>query len=378
MARILLCGIASCLLSSSALGQRSDVPELTQEQADSRTVIGVANEYLAAGAEAIRARQYDDGIRLTKLGLDRPTSPRDRAAALSNLCAAHAAKNEPDTAIGYCTESLGINDANWRAYSNRAYAYYLKREFDQADSDLDVALSINPNAQTDAADSRHDERAAAARPRHDGGTPIARWATHCGSRGRGRVSRDREPSCERRTRRRSIPSARGAASSGGIPSSVTSACYSTSARSGLARLARVENEAVPAWTGSTPWILEDRADAFRRSADRTAIHGRPAPRQSRRQLANADGDRRLVVRRLRRRGRSRDERAARSRAASGAAARDGDAALSDRGDPRSEAGACRHVFSRRRDGRHRRAGDHRAIGRSVSRADTRGAESFAL
>ena len=147
MARILLCGIASCLTFSAALGQRSEIPELTQEQADSRTVLGVSNEYLAAGAEAIRAKQYGEGIRLTKLGLDRPTSPRDRAAALSNLCAAHAAINEPDTAIGYCTESLGINEANWRAYSNRAYAHYLKRQFEQADADLDVALSINPNAR---------------------------------------------------------------------------------------------------------------------------------------------------------------------------------------------------------------------------------------
>jgi tetratricopeptide (TPR) repeat protein len=147
MVRIIVCGTASCLMLGPALGQRSDTPELTQEQPDSRTVIGVANEYLAAGAEAIRVKEYDEGIRLTKLGLERPASPRDRSAALSNLCAAHAAKNEPDVAIGYCTESLGINDANWRAYSNRAYAYYLKRMFDQADADLDVALSINPNAK---------------------------------------------------------------------------------------------------------------------------------------------------------------------------------------------------------------------------------------
>ena len=55
MARILLFGIASCLVLASANGQRSDVRQITQEQADSRTVLGVANEYLAAGAEAIRA-----------------------------------------------------------------------------------------------------------------------------------------------------------------------------------------------------------------------------------------------------------------------------------------------------------------------------------
>jgi tetratricopeptide (TPR) repeat protein len=145
--RILICGMASCLMLGPALGQRSQVPELTQNQPDSRTVLGVANEYLAAGAEALRLKEYDEGIRLTKIGLERPTSPRDRAAALSNLCAAHAAKNEPDPAIGYCTESLTINDANWRAYSNRAYAYYLKRMFDEADKDLDVALSLNPSAK---------------------------------------------------------------------------------------------------------------------------------------------------------------------------------------------------------------------------------------
>ena len=146
MARTLFSAIALLLALRTALGQPR-VPEITQEQADSRTVIGVANEYLSAGAEAIRLKQYDEGIRLTKQGLERPTSPRDRAAALSNLCAAHAAKNQPDLAIGYCTESLAINDANWRAYSNRAYAYYLKRSFDEADKDLDIAISINPNAR---------------------------------------------------------------------------------------------------------------------------------------------------------------------------------------------------------------------------------------
>jgi tetratricopeptide (TPR) repeat protein len=139
-----VCGIAACLIAGSSAGQG---PQLTQEQADSRTVFGAANEYLAAGADAIRLKQYDEGIRLTKLGLERPASPRDRAAALSNLCAAHAAKNEPDVAIRYCTESLAVNESNWSAYSNRAYAYYLKRMFDEADADLDVALTLNPSAR---------------------------------------------------------------------------------------------------------------------------------------------------------------------------------------------------------------------------------------
>ena len=100
MVRAIVFGMASCLMWSSALAQRQAIPELTQQQAQSKTVLGVTNEYLAAGAEALRLKDYDEGIRLTLLGLDRPTSPRDRSAALSNLCAAHAAKQEPDIAIG--------------------------------------------------------------------------------------------------------------------------------------------------------------------------------------------------------------------------------------------------------------------------------------
>jgi tetratricopeptide (TPR) repeat protein len=144
--RLLTFGFSLFFGASAGWGQPTDT-KLTQKQADSRTVIGVSNEYLAAGAEAIRARQYDDGIRLTQMGLERSASPRDKAAGLSNLCAAHAARGEPDLAITRCTESIAINDTNWRAYSNRSYAYYLKGQYAQADSDLAVAIGINPAAR---------------------------------------------------------------------------------------------------------------------------------------------------------------------------------------------------------------------------------------
>jgi tetratricopeptide (TPR) repeat protein len=141
----LLLVVTAFAAASTAVAQK--VPELTQEQADSRTVLGVENEYLTAGAEAIRLRQYDEGIRLTHLGLERPTSLRNRSAALSNLCAAHAAKRQPDIAIDYCTQSLELYNESWHAYSNRAYAYYLKKMFEQADADLDMALALNPGAR---------------------------------------------------------------------------------------------------------------------------------------------------------------------------------------------------------------------------------------
>ena len=141
MARAFYTGLAVGFVANLAVAQDP------QQTPDSRTVLGGGNEYLSAGADAIRAGSYEDGIRLTGLGLQRSPSPGDRAAGLSNLCAAYAAKGEPDPAIRYCTESLALNENNWRAYSNRAYAYLLKRLFPEASADLDAAEKISPNAR---------------------------------------------------------------------------------------------------------------------------------------------------------------------------------------------------------------------------------------
>ncbi len=138
MGRNVLAGFACCLVASTVWAQ----------QADNRTIIGAGNEFLSAGSFAIRMGQYDEGIRLTNLGLTRYQPSRsDRASALSNLCAAHAANGDPDLAISYCDESVGMEDRNWRTYSNRAYAYFLKGMLRQAESDLQLASDINPNAR---------------------------------------------------------------------------------------------------------------------------------------------------------------------------------------------------------------------------------------
>lgn len=116
-------------------------------QPESRSVLGERNPLLAAGADAIRAGRYDDGIRLTLQGLESETvSPRLRSAALANLCAAHAANGAPDTALGFCAESLAIDERNWRAYSNRAFAYWLKEMYAEASADIEAASAIAPDA----------------------------------------------------------------------------------------------------------------------------------------------------------------------------------------------------------------------------------------
>ncbi len=106
-----------------------------------------SNEYLFAGADAIRAGQFDDGIRLTMIGLERPgVSRRNRAAGLANLCAAYVSKREPDTALPYCDESLGITSDNWRVLSARSQAYFLKGFLAESVRDHAAAAAINSDA----------------------------------------------------------------------------------------------------------------------------------------------------------------------------------------------------------------------------------------
>ena len=113
-----------------------------------RTIIGNGNEFLTAGTFSIRMGQYEEGIRLTELGLTRyQPSRRDRSVAQSNLCAAYAARGEPFVAIDYCTESIRLEEGNWRAYNNRAYSYYLLGKLSEATVDLDMAAQINSDAR---------------------------------------------------------------------------------------------------------------------------------------------------------------------------------------------------------------------------------------
>jgi len=143
MARAQLIGLIASL-AAGAIGAQSTN---RAERPESRTVLG-SNDYLAQGAEQIRMHQYDEGIRLTSIGLVQASSVNERAAALSNLCGAYAGKGDANKAIDYCTQSLALREDNWRAYSNRAYAYYLKGKYPEARADLDVAASINPDANT--------------------------------------------------------------------------------------------------------------------------------------------------------------------------------------------------------------------------------------
>lgn len=136
MGRLLLGGLAAFLLGTG------------WAQPDSRTVVGLRTPLLAEGAEAMRAERFQEGIRLTLEGLEtEPVTPSARAGALANLCAAYAALGEADTAIAHCTASIDLSSSNWRAYSNRAYAHWLKQRYAEASLDIESAAALAPEAR---------------------------------------------------------------------------------------------------------------------------------------------------------------------------------------------------------------------------------------
>lgn len=121
-------------------------PGAMAEGGGSRTVVDGGNQQLAAGAAALRAGCYDEGIELTIAGLARAERAVDRAAGLSNLCAAYAAKRDARRAIERCTESIALYPANWRAFSNRAFAFVLAGRLADAQRDWQAAVELAPAA----------------------------------------------------------------------------------------------------------------------------------------------------------------------------------------------------------------------------------------
>jgi tetratricopeptide (TPR) repeat protein len=132
-------------LVASALGAGAAAAQ-TRDETLLRLSLG-ANEYLIAGADSIRAQQYDDGIRLTLRGLEvEPAGTRNRAAGLANLCAAYVAKSEADAALPFCDQALELDAGNWRVYSNRSRAYFIKGMLREAAADNEAAAAVAPDA----------------------------------------------------------------------------------------------------------------------------------------------------------------------------------------------------------------------------------------
>ena len=113
---------------------------------DNRTVLGPRNPELNDGAQALLAGDVEEGIRLTRIGLEAAVGRRERQAGLSNLCASYVLLGQYDTALEYCNQAIGENPNNWRALCNRALTYIYTGRFDEARADLDRGEAIAPYA----------------------------------------------------------------------------------------------------------------------------------------------------------------------------------------------------------------------------------------
>jgi tetratricopeptide (TPR) repeat protein len=115
---------------------------------EGRTILGPSNVPLQDGANALRAGDAEEGIKLTLIGLTQAKNSRERITANSNLCAGYALLGRYEVGLKYCNEALSENDQHWRSRSNRALIYVKLRRFAEADEDLKVGEELAPNSTT--------------------------------------------------------------------------------------------------------------------------------------------------------------------------------------------------------------------------------------
>ena len=137
---ILIVLASTSMLAQPALAQNSDESQV-------KTVLGPRNPDLVDGAKALLAGDAEEGIRLTRLGLDVAVGQRERQAGLGNICAGYVMLKRYDDALEYCNQALAEYDRNWRALCNRALIYIKKGRYDDAARDLARGEEISPNAR---------------------------------------------------------------------------------------------------------------------------------------------------------------------------------------------------------------------------------------
>jgi len=128
-------------LFAAAASAADDLPH-------SSTVIGPTNPLLTDGTAALEAGRYEEGVRLTLAGLDRPNNSRDAAAGHSNICAGYAALKRWHDALTHCNRALELDRNNWRTFNNRAAVFVGLKMYDLAVTDVNAGLELAPTSRT--------------------------------------------------------------------------------------------------------------------------------------------------------------------------------------------------------------------------------------
>lgn len=120
-------------------------PATSTEQ--SKTVLGPENIYLYDGANALMARNGEEGVRLTLLGLQLAKNGREEKIAHSNLCAGFLLINQPEMALEHCNWVIEKDEGHWRTYNNRALVYMRLERFSEAEEDIRKGQALRPNSK---------------------------------------------------------------------------------------------------------------------------------------------------------------------------------------------------------------------------------------
>ena len=138
----------AAVLTLSLAGIAFADEQSSSAESDSRTVLGPRNPALNDGAQELLDGNVEEGIRLTRIGLEEAMGRRERQAGLSNLCAGYVLLEQYDTALEFCNQAIAENENNWRALSNRALTYVYTGRYDEARVDLERGEEIAPHAQS--------------------------------------------------------------------------------------------------------------------------------------------------------------------------------------------------------------------------------------
>lgn len=117
------------------------------EESQSRTVLGPSNIYLYDGANALLARDAEEGVALTLKGLQVAQGMREEKIGHANLCAGFMLLDQPTTALVHCDWVLERDPSHWRTYNNRALVYMKLKRFEEAEADIKRGQELNPRSE---------------------------------------------------------------------------------------------------------------------------------------------------------------------------------------------------------------------------------------
>ncbi len=135
------------VLALFAMTSLAAVQALADEKAESKTVIGPRNIYLYDGANALLARDADEGVALTLKGLALAHGQRETKIAHANLCAGFLMLGQAETALEHCNWVLDIDPYHWRSYNNRALVYLQLERYEESEADIIRGQELNPRSE---------------------------------------------------------------------------------------------------------------------------------------------------------------------------------------------------------------------------------------